>query len=51
MGDRPVPLRDRLKAFYKSYLAVIDDYNCIRVSMFSGLNGDGLTRRYIETFV
>ncbi|HEX5959256.1 MAG TPA: TetR/AcrR family transcriptional regulator [Hyphomicrobiaceae bacterium] len=51
LADRSVTLRDRLKAFYKSYLAVIDEYNWIRISMFSGLNGHGLTRRYIESFV
>lgn len=51
LADRAVPLRDRLKAFYKSYMHVIDEYNWIRIAMFSGLNGHGLTRRYIESFV
>jgi AcrR family transcriptional regulator len=51
LADRAVPLRDRLKAFYKSYMHVIDEYSWIRIAMFSGLNGHGLTRRYIESFV
>ncbi len=51
LGDRSVPLRDRLKHFYKSYFRAIDEYNWIRISMFSGLNGHDLTRRYIETVV
>ena len=51
LADRAVPLRDRLKAFYKSYFRAIDEYRWIRISMFSGLNGHDLTRRYIETSV
>jgi AcrR family transcriptional regulator len=51
LGDRSVPLRDRLKHFYKSYFRAIDEYNWIRIAMFSGLNGHDLTRRYIERFV
>lgn len=51
LADRAVPIRDRLKAFYKAYMHVIDEYNWIRIAMFSGLNGHGLTRRYIESFV
>ena len=51
LADRSVPLRDRLKRFYRSYFRAIDEYNWIRISLFSGLNGHDLTRRYIETFV
>jgi AcrR family transcriptional regulator len=51
LADRTIPLRDRLKGFYKSYFRAIDDYSWIRISMFSGLNGHDLTRRYIETSV
>lgn len=51
LADRAVPLRDRLKSFYKSYFRAIDEYSWIRISMFSGLNGHDLTRRYIETSV
>jgi AcrR family transcriptional regulator len=51
LADRAVPLRERLKRFYKSYYRAIDEYNWIRICMFSGLNGHDLTRRYIESFV
>lgn len=51
LADRSVPLRDRLKAFYRSYFRAIDEYSWIRISMFSGLNGHDLTRRYIEVLV
>lgn len=51
LADRSVPLRDRLKHFYRSYFHVIDEYSWVRISMFSGLDGHDLTRRYIETFV
>jgi AcrR family transcriptional regulator len=51
LADRSVALRDRLKHFYGSYFRAIDEYSWIRISMFSGLNGHDLTRRYIEKLV
>lgn len=49
--DRDVPLRDRLIRFYLGYLEIIDYYEWIRIAMFSGLAGNRLTKRYIETQV
>lgn len=49
--DRRTPLRDRLVRFYVGYLENIDYYEWIRIAMFSGLAGNRLTKRYIETQV
>lgn len=49
--DRDRPLRDRLVQFYIGYLENIDRYEWIRIAMFSGLEGNRLTKRYIETQV
>ena len=46
-----IVVRDRLAAFYRSYLTAIDQYEWIRVSLFSGLAGYDLTRRYVLTRV
>lgn len=51
LKDRSRPLRARLEAFYASYLDAIDDPDWIRLSMYSGLDGTNLVRRYIETQV
>jgi AcrR family transcriptional regulator len=51
LRDRAKPLRQRLKEYYLSYLSVVDYHDWIRVAMFSGLEGNDLTRRYIETQV
>jgi AcrR family transcriptional regulator len=51
LADRAIPLRERLTRFYRSYFRAIDEYSWVRISLFSGLNGHDLTRRYIETFV
>jgi AcrR family transcriptional regulator len=51
LADRKRPLRERLERFYGSYLAAIDDPDWIRLVMHSGLDGNDLTRRYIETQV
>lgn len=49
--DRTVPLSNRLKDFYSSYLSAIDDPVWIRLVMYSGLAGNDLTKRYIMTHV
>ncbi|WP_372921600.1 TetR/AcrR family transcriptional regulator [Roseovarius sp.] len=49
--DRNKPLRDRLVQFYIGYLDNIDHFEWIRIAMFSGLAGNQLTKRYIETQV
>jgi AcrR family transcriptional regulator len=51
LQDRSIPLKSRLIDFYKSYLAAVDDFEWIRVSLFSGLAGYDLTRRYVMTRV
>lgn len=48
LQDGNIPLDRRLKQFYREYLAVVDDYEWIRIAMHSGLGGNNLTRRYIE---
>lgn len=49
--DRAVPLDDRLRRFYLSYLRTIDDYVWVRIAMFSGLAGNDLTARYVRSHV
>lgn len=49
--DRSVPLRVRLLDFYTAYLQAIDDHDWIRICVFSGLSGNEMTKRYIETQV
>lgn len=51
LQDRSLPLRERLVAFYRSYLGAIEGYEWIRLALYSGLAGNDLTRRYIETRV
>jgi len=51
IGDRRQDLRDRLIGFYRSYLTAIEGYEWIRMTLYSGLAGNDLTRRYIETRV
>ena len=48
LNERSRPLRDRLYAFYRSYLAAIDERRWIRIAMLSSLAGHNITRRYIE---
>ena len=45
------PLDRRLKRFYKSYLSTFDEYEWIRISVFSGLKGNDLVRRYFQSVV
>lgn len=46
--DRTRALGVRLRVFYTGYLAAIDDPDWIRLVMYSGLEGNDLTRRYIQ---
>ena len=49
--DSSKPLDRRLKRFYKSYLSTFDEYEWIRISVFSGLKGNDLVRRYFQSVV
>jgi AcrR family transcriptional regulator len=49
--DRSIDLDLRLKRFYKSYLSTFDEYEWIRISVFSGLKGNNLVRRYFHSVV
>jgi hypothetical protein len=51
LRDRRHPLRQRLKAFYRAYLIVVDDRRWIRIAMYSSLSGRDLTRRWINRYV
>ena len=51
LSDRRIPLEQRLKEFYRSYLATFDDYAWIRVSVYSGLRGNNLVSRYIDRVI
>jgi AcrR family transcriptional regulator len=51
LADRTLPLRERLTDFYTRYLVAIDDPEWIRLVMYSGLDGNDLTRRYIRSHV
>jgi AcrR family transcriptional regulator len=48
LRDRSQPLADRLIRFYRAYLSVIDDREWMRISIFSGLSGAAIHRRYLE---
>jgi AcrR family transcriptional regulator len=51
LSDRRVPLEQRLREFYRSYLSTFDDYAWIRVSVYSGLRGNNLVSRYIDRVI
>ncbi len=46
LGDRSIPLRDRLIRFYLAYARRTLTYEWVRIYMFSGLKGVGLNPRY-----
>lgn len=48
LSDRSVPLEERLRRFYKSYLAVIYSYDWIRIFFFAGLRGVNINDRYLS---
>jgi AcrR family transcriptional regulator len=51
LRDRSQPLRQRLETFYGSYLEAVDEPRWIRVSVYAGLAGHDIIRRYIDTHV
>lgn len=51
LRDRDLSLVERLTRFYEDYLDGVDDHDWIRISVLSGLAGNALTKRYIETQV
>lgn len=51
LTDHSMSLNGRLKRFYKSYLSTFDQYEWIRISVFSGLKGNDLVRRYFRSVV
>jgi len=46
LGDRQIPLRERLIRFYLAYARRTLTYEWVRIYMFSGLKGVGLNPRY-----
>jgi AcrR family transcriptional regulator len=48
LGDRSLPIRARLEAFYRSYTDAIFNREWMRIYLFSGLKGLGLNRWYID---
>jgi AcrR family transcriptional regulator len=51
LRERSQPLRQRLETFYRSYLEAVDEPRWIRVSVYAGLAGHDIIRRYIDTHV
>jgi AcrR family transcriptional regulator len=47
LTDRSRPLAERLKAFYRDYNRSIDRYEVIRISLFSALRKESISRRYV----
>jgi AcrR family transcriptional regulator len=48
LRDRAKPLRERMEAFYVSYLEAIDEPIWIRIVLHSGLASNELTSRYVS---
>ena len=51
LTDRSIPLPERLAAFYRAYMATVDDRNWIRIAMRASLDNSVMTRRYIADHV
>lgn len=49
--DRSTPLGERLTRFYTAYHRRIDQYDSIRIALFSALRGDSVSARYFERLV
>ncbi len=47
LRDRSQPLDERLRRFYKSYLAAIYTYEWVRIFFFAGLKGVNINTRYL----
>jgi AcrR family transcriptional regulator len=48
LGDRSLPIRARLEAFYRSYTDAIFNREWMRIYLFAGLKGLGLNRWYVD---
>lgn len=48
IGDRSLPFRTRLMAFYKDYARTILDREWIRIFMFAGLKGSTINERFLR---
>lgn len=48
LADRAIALEQRLMQFYRSYLQAIFRYDWVRIFVFAGLKGVGITQRYLE---
>jgi AcrR family transcriptional regulator len=48
LQDSSQPLEKRLIGFYEDYLTTIFRYDWIRIFMFAGLRGVGITQRYLN---
>ncbi|MFS3137142.1 TetR/AcrR family transcriptional regulator [Gluconacetobacter sacchari] len=48
LADRTIALEQRLMQFYRSYLQAIFRYDWVRIFVFAGLKGVGITQRYLE---
>ena len=48
LGDRRLPLADRLKVFYRDYADVIFDVEWIRIYLFAGLKGTEINRWWMK---
>lgn len=51
LTDRRVLLPERLIRFYRSYMMTVDDRNWIRIAMRASLDGNDMTRRYLDSHV
>lgn len=51
LSDERVALRDRLVAFYRSYVSAVDDPDWVRIGVLSGLDGSMLGRKYLDEHV
>jgi AcrR family transcriptional regulator len=50
LTDRSVPFAERLLGFYTEYSRTIADYAWMRIFLYSGLSGNGISRKYTVLF-
>ncbi|MGD9538806.1 MAG: TetR/AcrR family transcriptional regulator [Alphaproteobacteria bacterium] len=48
LDDRRVPLRRRLRRFYKAYYGAVDDYEWIRIALSSAMRRVNIMERYLS---
>ncbi len=48
LRDRRVPMRERLRRFYRQYTAAIFTNEWMRIFMWAGLAGEALNREYLQ---